>query len=276
MRLAVSGSRSLVAQALKSACARAGDEMLLLGRGAGADLVFDLTDPAQESPKLTVDALIMCSASFGGPTVEGLAENVTVNVLGALRMLQLAAANGIGRFVYLSSLSALSPNDTYGLSKAMAEDALRLVAPSAGVGLTILRPAQLYDDAGAAARHQPLFYHMVRELRAGRDIWLHGTRDVMRNYLHVDDLAVIILECVRAGTTGTFNAVHPHSLSVRQVAETIRDALNSSAAIGSDPSKPDLTEVIIPEIDNIFSRFPDSPPRSLRDGLKVLADWTGG
>ena len=276
MRLAVSGSRSLVAQALKSACARAGGEVILLGRGEEADIVFDLTNVAQEPPKLIADALVVCSASFAGATIEGMAENITVNVLGALRLLQLAAQNGIKQFVYLSSLSALKPNDTYGLSKAMAEDALRLVAPASGVTLTILRPAQLYDDAGAASRHQPFLYYMVRELSSGRDISLHGTRDVMRNYLHVDDLAAVILECVRVGKTGTFNAVHPRSLSVRQVAETIRDTFHSPAAIAFDPSKPDMAEIVIPSSDNIFSQFPDLLPRSLRDGMSALASRVGG
>src|SRR5688572_18373322 len=51
-----------------------------------------------------------------------------VNVEGTARVAALAADQGVGRFVYLSSIKANQPQDAYGQAKLAAEQALRRTA----------------------------------------------------------------------------------------------------------------------------------------------------
>ena len=82
-----------------------------------------------------------------------------INVKGTLRLAQHAAAAGVRRFVFLSSIkvngeetsdtpfseeNTSQPLDAYGISKAEAEDALRRIEAATGLETVILRPPLVY------------------------------------------------------------------------------------------------------------------------------------
>lgn len=80
-----------------------------------------------------------------------------VNVGGTDALLRFAARRGIGRFVYVSAVSAVYPEkNSYGRSKAEAE---KLVTGS-GLDYTILRPTMIYGVDGGLH-----FQKLVRLLR---------------------------------------------------------------------------------------------------------------
>lgn len=82
-----------------------------------------------------------------------------INVKGTVRLAQHAAAAGVRRFVFLSSVKvngeqtgdepfseadAPQPQDAYGISKLEAEDALRNIEAATGLETVILRPPLIY------------------------------------------------------------------------------------------------------------------------------------
>lgn len=82
-----------------------------------------------------------------------------VNVAGSERLARAAAAAGVSRLIYLSSIKvngeatfnapfsesdAPAPLDAYGRSKWEAEQALSRIAAETGLGLTVLRPPLIY------------------------------------------------------------------------------------------------------------------------------------
>ncbi len=268
MRVAIVGSRSMLAQALARQCVSAGWDVTSVGRGPEADIDFDLAAPA--AADLTGhDVLVCCASSFGGDTVEGMRENVEVNVLGTLALLDAAIGAGVARFLFVSSISAVEARDSYGLSKATAESMLRQICPARDVALTIVRPAQIYDTHGAAAAHQPFLYHLTDRIAAGEDVSLFGTADVKRNYVHVDDVAQALALCIRDGVVGVFNAVHPDSLTVSEAAETVRRAFGADSRIAFDPAKPDMVSIAIPAEDNLFDRL-GLTPRPFSEGMREI------
>jgi nucleoside-diphosphate-sugar epimerase len=272
MRIVIAGSRSLVAGALRRACRDEGIEVCLLGRSPDADIHFDAGKPFDASASLaSIDALVICSASFAATTIDGMRQNLAVNVEGTLQLLNLSAAGRVPYLLYVSSVSAISAADSYGLTKAMAENILLQLCPSLNIKLAILRPSQLYDTAGVAAHHQPFLYFMIKRVAAQQDVTIYGSRDVERNYLHVDDFAQALIACLRLGTTGAFNAAHLKSTKVSEIAETARRMFGSSSHIAFDPDKPDLPEIFYPQTDSIFSAIPKLPQRKLEDGLREIA-----
>ena len=88
-----------------------------------------------------------------------LAAYRSVNVAGSERLARAAAAAGISRLIYLSSIKvngeatfnapyrendAPAPPDAYGRSKWEAEQALSRIAAETGLGVTVLRPPLIY------------------------------------------------------------------------------------------------------------------------------------
>ena len=82
-----------------------------------------------------------------------------INVKGTIRLAQHAAAAGVRRLVFLSSVkvngeetsdkpfseeNTPQPLDAYGISKAEAEDALRSIGAATGLEIVILRPPLVY------------------------------------------------------------------------------------------------------------------------------------
>jgi UDP-glucose 4-epimerase len=271
MRLAIAGSRSLLGQALRRRAGEAGWQTLTLGRGPEADLAFDALSAADVAPLEACDALVICTAAFAGTTVEGARENVQVNVMGALALLDAAVRGGVGHVTFVSSTSAIGACDSYGMSKAFAEDLLARLCAVHGIGFATVRPAQIYDAEGLAAKHQPFLYFLVDRLAQGQDVTLHGRVDVARNYVHVDDVAEAIFQCVQGRLEGAFNAVHPQTVTVRELAEAIRDVFGVGGRIAFDAGKPDMAAIEIPQDGNLFERLALAP-RPLRAGLQAIRD----
>lgn len=89
-----------------------------------------------------------------------LAEFRTVNVDGTLNLARQAAAAGVKRFLFISSIKVNgenttpgqayrhddepAPSDAYGLSKAEAEAGLRAIASETGLEVVIIRPPLVY------------------------------------------------------------------------------------------------------------------------------------
>jgi nucleoside-diphosphate-sugar epimerase len=276
MRIAIAGSTSLVAGALREVSAREGHTIATLGRSVDSDLRYEAGEPLAASVRLDgFDALVICSASFEGTTIDGTRRNLVVNVEGTLQLLELAADSRVPHVLYVSTISAIACTDSYGLTKAMAEQLLLQLCPHLDIRLTIVRPSQVYDTNGVAAHHQPFFYRVLKQVAAGQDITIYGGKDVERNYLHVDDLAEILLTCLQSGMVGSFNAIHPKSTKVTELVEIARHAFGSSSQAAFDPAKPDLPTLDFPQSDNIFEAIPGLPCRTLDRGVRdIAALWT--
>jgi nucleoside-diphosphate-sugar epimerase len=129
-----------------------------------------------------------------------------VNVLGAARLAQAAAARGVGRFIFVSSAlvhgsssrerafvetDPLRPIGAYARSKAEAEERLRRVAEKARMELIILRPPMVY---GRGARGN--FRRLTKLVRLGMPLPL-GRATAPRSFIGVDNLADVVACCTR-------------------------------------------------------------------------------
>jgi nucleoside-diphosphate-sugar epimerase len=135
-----------------------------------------------------------------------LAEFRRVNVQGTLNLARQAAAAGVRRFVFVSSIKvngeatqpgqpftaddAPAPLDPYGISKMEAEQGLRDIAAQTGMDVVIIRPPLVYGP-GVKAN----FAAMMRWLQRGVPLPL-GAIDNRRSLVALDNLVDLILTCV--------------------------------------------------------------------------------
>lgn len=155
-----------------------------------------------------VEVVIHCAARahvMKEDVADPLAQYRTVNVQGTLALARQAAAAGVRRFVYISSIKVNgertapdapfrasdppAPEDAYGISKHEAECGLMELARTTGMEVVIIRPPLVY---GPGVKGN--FAIMVRWARAGIALPLGAVRN-LRSLLALDNLVDFIALC---------------------------------------------------------------------------------
>lgn len=139
-----------------------------------------------------------------------LAEFRAVNVTGTLNLARQAAAAGVKRFIFISSIKVNgegttttpfrhddkpAPEDAYGQSKAEAETGLHALAAETGMELVIIRPPLIYGP-GVKAN----FAAMINLARKNLPLPLGAVHN-KRSLVALDNLVDLIVTCID----------HPHA-----------------------------------------------------------------
>jgi len=137
-----------------------------------------------------------------------LAEFRHVNVAGTERLARMAASAGVRRLVYVSSIKvngertrespfteidAPDPQDTYGMSKLEAEQALRKIAEETGLEVVIVRPPLVYGP-GVGGN----FLRMMDWVNRGLPLPLGSIRN-LRSLIYLGNMVDALATC----------AIHP-------------------------------------------------------------------
>lgn len=120
------------------------------------------------------------------------------NVKGTLNVIEAARAEGVARFVCVSSLSAREPHlSAYGASKARAEKLVR----ASGLDWTIVRPPAIYGPRDTE------MFDMFRIARWG--LMPMPPREWRTSVIHVDDLARLLLALLPANEEVSHRVYEP-------------------------------------------------------------------
>jgi UDP-glucose 4-epimerase len=166
-----------------------------------------------------------------------------INVQSTLILARQAAAAGVRRFVFISSVKvngemtlpshpfkaddAPAPLDAYGISKMEAEQGLRELAAKTGMEVVIIRPPLVYGP-GVKAN----FAAMMRWLRRGVPLPL-GAIDNRRSLVALDNLVDLIVTCIShpAAANQTFLVSDGEDVSTTQLLRRMGQALGRPARL---------------------------------------------
>jgi nucleoside-diphosphate-sugar epimerase len=166
-----------------------------------------------------------------------------VNRDGTLRLAREAVAQGVRRFVYVSSIKVNgettqpgvpftaedepAPMDPYGISKHEAEQALRRLAEETGMEVVIVRPPLVYGP-GVKAN----FLSLMRWLHRGVPLPL-GAIDNRRSLLALDNLVDLLVACIDrpAAANQVFLAADGEDLSTTDLLRRLGIALGRPARL---------------------------------------------
>ncbi len=115
-------------------------------------------------------------------------------------------------------------------------------------------------------------FHEAR-LRAERDVTIWGSGRPRREFLHVDDLAdacVFLME--QYDGMEQINVGTGEDLSIRELAETVRDIVHPDAELVFDASKPDGTPRKLLDVSRLH-RLGWRHKTSLREGVERTYAW---
>lgn len=119
-----------------------------------------------------------------------------VNLAGTLAVAEAAKAQGVKRFVYVSSLAATQPElNFYAASKASAEKALTDFQND--MSLAVLRPAAVYGPGDTATL--PLLQALISRIAV-----IPGSATAQFSMVHVEDVARSLVEAALHPASGTY------------------------------------------------------------------------
>lgn len=175
--------------------------------------------------------------------VDSLAEYRRLNVDCTLNIASQAAALGVKRFIFISSIKvngeqtiigkpftaedSPAPEDAYGLSKFEAEEGLLKLADETGMEVVIIRPPLVYGP-----RVKGNFSSMIRLVEKGLPLPL-GAVNNKRSLVALDNLVDLIITCINhpAAANQVFLAGDGQDLSTTELLRGVALAMGKPSRL---------------------------------------------
>ena len=284
MRALLTGGAGFVGQSLARSLLQRGDSVDLAGLGpafVGPPILSDgeraatrwLSADVRDGE--AIDAAIEASrpdivfhragVSFPPDADRAPATTYDVNVLGAVRLLSsiarrraagvldpvvLIVGSGVqyGRHdaseMPLAESAEQRPGTIYGASKAAQETIALQVFRESGVRVVCVRS---FNHSGVGHGSQyllPSLVARVRRIEAGGPSQLALGNDVVRDYVHVDDVVAAYLLLAARGRPGeAYNVASGHGVSTRQLAADVLHRAGVAADISTDAALVRATDI---------------------------------
>ncbi len=211
-------------------------------------------DARWESFTQDVDVVVHAAARvhvMNDNSADPLAEFRKVNVDGTLNLARQAAASGVRRFVFISSIKvngeftlpgrpftaddSPAPADPYGVSKLEAENGLLALSKSTGMEIVIIRPVLVYGP-GVKAN----FRNMMAFLAKGVSIPLPlGSVNNKRSLVALDNLVDLIKTCMvhPAAANQIFLVSDGNDVSTTELLRKVAHSVGTKAVLVPFPVK---------------------------------------
>lgn len=236
-----------------------------------------------------VDAVIH-TASTTVPATANLdpAHDIDSNLIGTVRLLQLMRTAGIGKMVFLSSggtvygipqtetvdeTHPLAPISSYGIVKMAIERYLHMERHLHGLDYVSLRASNPYGPRQGHAGLQGIVGTYLWKIAKDQQIEVWGDGSVVRDFIHVGDLAELTATALESSITGCFNAGSGTGVSIRQIVDLTAKVTGRDLAPVFKPGRGfDVPRVVL-NIDRIRKATGWTPRIALEDGMRDSWDW---
>lgn len=310
MNLLVTGATGFVGRALCTEAAVRGHAVRRALRSMGSDGAMDdravgnidaQTD--WRTALQDIDAVIHLAARvhvMQETASDPLSAFREVNVSGTERLARQAAAAGVKRLVYVSSIKvngestaagqafresdAPRPLDPYGISKWEAEQALHRIAAETGLEVVIVRPPLVY---GPGVKGN--FAQMLQVLRRGIPLPLASVHN-RRSLLYLGNLVDALLLCATHPAAGgrIYLVSDGEAVSTPELLRRLGDAMGHPARlfpfppallkmagklVGFSAPLERLLGSLQVDSGRIRRELNWTPPYSLQQGLQLTAEW---
>jgi UDP-glucose 4-epimerase len=220
-------------------------------------------------------------------------EDLRCNAAGAIEVFRLCREAGVRRIVFLSSGGTVygvprvlpiaedhptDPVSVYGIHKLLAEKHLGLEVHRRGLQAVVLRAANPYGPFQQPNRGQGVVASLIARRQAGLPVEIWGDGRVVRDFLHVQDLAEAMLAA--AGAEAPARVMNVGSGTGRSLLEVVR-AVDTvlglrDAEVVHRPARAVDVPVNVLDIALIRQELGWAPQVDWLDGLRGTVAWLAG
>lgn len=213
------------------------------------------------------------------------------NVLATVKMLDLAVEKGIGKVVFVSSggtvygipeqvpipeTAPTEPICAYGVGKLAIEKYLRLYHLLHGLEYAVLRVSNPYGERQEIGGSLGAVSVFTSKAVRGEVIEIWGDGEVVRDYVHVDDVVLAMHRAMEyQGTMRLFNIGSGEGCSLNQLLELLEELLGRPVSRRYAAARSTDVPINILDVSRAENHLGWRPVVSLRDGLRRLADFHG-
>jgi UDP-glucose 4-epimerase len=211
-----------------------------------------------------------------------------VNVLGTINVLQLAAENGVKRFVNTSSGGCVygepevipvaeeaprRPDSPYGVSKLVAEEYIRYYERSHGLACCTLALANVYGPRQNAFGEAGVVAIFIGKILAGEECVIFGDGEQTRDFVFVEDVVDAYRTALSGGDGEFLNIGTGVQTSVNELYRSIADIMDWEVAAEYAPARDGELDHIALDAGKAGEVLGWRPRTSLPDGLSRTVDW---
>jgi UDP-glucose 4-epimerase len=231
-----------------------------------------------------IDVVVhLVSTTIPGSSNENMAYDVETNVIGNIKMLDIARKAGVRKIIFASSggtvyglpqflpvteAHPVAPICSHGIAKLAAEMYLHLHYHLYGLDYTVLRFANPYGARQNPLSGQGAIAAFLWRTLNDEPISIWGDGTVARDFFHVSDLAAAVLTVVENDTPSKIYNIGsgvPHTLN--EVLSLIQDITGKKPSIQYFPARKLDVPVTYLDISRAQKELLWRPQISMREGL---------
>ncbi|MEH6607773.1 MAG: NAD-dependent epimerase/dehydratase family protein [Halioglobus sp.] len=216
------------------------------------------------------------------------ASDITGNLIGTVRLLELMRAAEIRRLVYLSSGGAIygppqtdpisethpeRPISSYGIVKSAIEKYILMEQHLHGLLPVILRPSNPYGPRQGHSGVQGVVGTFLWRVSRDEPIHIWGDGSVVRDFIHVSDLVKLCALCGNVEMTGVFNVGSGKGVSISRILDIVAAVTGVQVAPKLMPGRSfDVPRVVL-DISSIRKKTRWQPKVELEQGIEDTWEW---
>lgn len=228
------------------------------------------------------------STTFPGTANLDTSADVKDNLVSTLGLLDLMRSTGVKRVVFMSSGGTvygapeqvptpeehpLRPNNSYGIVKVAIENYLAMYRDLYGLSSVAIRASNPYGERQGHHGVQGVVATFLKKIKNSEQIEIWGDGSVVRDYLHVSDLADLARRAAFSDFDGPVNAGAGAGTSLNDIVATIGTATGKDFdVVYREARKIDIPRSVL-DVSRAKEQFGWSAQTTLEQGIAKTWDW---
>jgi UDP-glucuronate 4-epimerase len=237
-----------------------------------------------------IDVIVHLAAMAGvRPSIQNPELYYDVNIMGTLNLLEQCKKNKITKFVFASSSSIYGNNkkipfsesdnvdfpiSPYAATKKSCELLLHTYHYLYNISSACLRFFTVY---GPRQRPDLAIHKFTKLILEGKEIPFYGDGTTERDYTYISDIINGILSAIEFVYSNNcyeiFNIGGDHTISLKEMVETIESTLNKKAKLNIMPMQPGDVNRTCADIIKSNKILGYRPNINFEEGIKKFVDW---
>ncbi|WP_154020971.1 NAD-dependent epimerase/dehydratase family protein [Haloarcula sp. CBA1127] len=187
-----------------------------------------------------------------------------------------AAVYGNPETVPIREEEPADPRTPYGIEKHLGEQYAQFYTERYGLPTVPLRYFNVYGPRGLDGEYAGVIGTFIRQAQASNPLTVEGDGEQTRDFVHVDDVVRANLLAATTDAIGRpFNVGTGRSITINELAETVRDVVGTDVAINHVPERTEDIRESEADLSDARTLLGYEPTVSLERGLELTLSAEG-